>query len=117
MPQTTQGLTYPDSAGHTRLWEHIQQLAEDVDALVGPNRTQSGEAELPFATTTTANVAVVFDEPFSAPPKVTVTAGNVAINCSWSAVTATGFTAYGRRLEGATQGSPVTVHWQAHGPR
>lgn len=31
MPDTPNGLTYPDSAGHTRLWEHIQALAEDVD--------------------------------------------------------------------------------------
>ena len=36
MPQTPEGLTYPDSSGHTRLWEHFQQLAEDVDDLVGP---------------------------------------------------------------------------------
>lgn len=33
MPQTPKGITYPDSSGHTRLWEHFQALAEDADAL------------------------------------------------------------------------------------
>jgi hypothetical protein len=31
MPTTPRGLTYPDDSGHVRMWEHIQQLAEDVD--------------------------------------------------------------------------------------
>ena len=31
MPQTPLGLTYPDDQGHTRLWEHFQTLATDVD--------------------------------------------------------------------------------------
>jgi hypothetical protein len=31
MPDTARGLTYPASTGHTRLWEHYQALAEDVD--------------------------------------------------------------------------------------
>lgn len=32
MPTTPNGITYPDSSGHTRLWEHLQELANDVDA-------------------------------------------------------------------------------------
>lgn len=32
MPTTSNGLTYPASTGHTRIWEHIQTLAQDVDA-------------------------------------------------------------------------------------
>lgn len=36
MPTTTTGLVYPDDTGHTRLWEHLQALAESVhDALGG----------------------------------------------------------------------------------
>lgn len=31
MPDTSQGLTYPGSTGHARIWEHLQALAEDVD--------------------------------------------------------------------------------------
>ncbi|MEV7263965.1 hypothetical protein AB0N38_10480 [Micromonospora aurantiaca] len=34
MPDTPLGITYPGSTGHTRLWEHFQTLAEDVDALL-----------------------------------------------------------------------------------
>lgn len=40
MPSTSRGYVYPDSSGHTRLWEHLQTLAVDVDdditALLGP---------------------------------------------------------------------------------
>jgi hypothetical protein len=32
--KTSLGLTYPLSSDHTRLWEHIQQLAADADALL-----------------------------------------------------------------------------------
>lgn len=31
MPTTGRGYVYPSSAGHTRLWEHLQALAESVD--------------------------------------------------------------------------------------
>ena len=118
MGTTPEGITYPDSTAHTRLWEHFQQLAEDVDDLIGPLRIEAGEASLPFSSTTTANVSVAFSTAFSAPPlAIMVTAGNVAINCSWASPSASGFIAYGRRLEGATQGSPVTVNWVAIGPR
>lgn len=30
MPNTAEGVTYPDSGGHTRLWEHLQTLATTV---------------------------------------------------------------------------------------
>ena len=117
MPQTTQGLTYPDSSGHTRLWEHLQQLAEDVDDLIGLNRTQSGVSSIPFDNDATQYVNVVFPEAFSDVPNVTCSAQNVGINVSAHNITATGFTLYGRRLEGATQGTPVNAQWIAHGPR
>lgn len=32
MPDTPLGFTYPASTGHSRLWEHLQELANDVDA-------------------------------------------------------------------------------------
>ena len=117
MPTTPEGIVYPDSSGHTRLWEHFQTLADSIDTLLGSLRIEAGEVSLPFSNTTTANAAVSFGEAFSGTPFVVVTAGNVGINCSWAAVSASGFTAYGRRLEGATQGSAVTVNWVAIGPR
>ncbi|RKN38445.1 hypothetical protein [Micromonospora endolithica] len=33
MPDTSRGITYPSSTGHTRIWEHFQTLADDVDGL------------------------------------------------------------------------------------
>ena len=34
MPSTPRGLTYPDSTGHTRLWEHLQNLATTTEAAI-----------------------------------------------------------------------------------
>lgn len=34
MPTTGTGLTYPASSGHTRLWEHLQTLAQNVHAAI-----------------------------------------------------------------------------------
>lgn len=38
MPDTTLGITYPASTDHTRLWEHFQEMAEDVDGLIDDDR-------------------------------------------------------------------------------
>ena len=35
MPTTPKGLVYPDSSGHTRIWEHLQTLASGVDSKLG----------------------------------------------------------------------------------
>lgn len=34
MPTTADGIVYPTSGGHTRLWEHLQALAESVQARI-----------------------------------------------------------------------------------
>lgn len=34
MPNTSLGITYPASTDHDRIWEHIQEVASDVDALL-----------------------------------------------------------------------------------
>ncbi|MDW3849649.1 hypothetical protein NMK34_23835 [Micromonospora sp. BRA006-A] len=34
MPDTSLGITYPASTDHTRIWEHFQTLAQDVDDLL-----------------------------------------------------------------------------------
>lgn len=54
MPNTTRGITYPASTAHTRLWEHLQTLAETVDdALedVGPTAWTAFTPQLYDATT------------------------------------------------------------------
>lgn len=59
MPQTASGLTYPDSSGSDRIWEHIQQLAADVEALqagklLGRRARNNGVADLTLAVSGTA---------------------------------------------------------------
>lgn len=40
MPLTPEGaIPTPDAAGHTRMWEHFQALADRVEELLYPNRT------------------------------------------------------------------------------
>lgn len=34
MPNTSLGITYPASTDHDRIWEHIQEVASDVDGLL-----------------------------------------------------------------------------------
>jgi len=34
MPDTSLGITYPASTAHTRLWEHLQAIADDVNGLL-----------------------------------------------------------------------------------
>lgn len=36
MPDTPNGFTYPGSGSHTRIWEHMQTLAEQIDAALNP---------------------------------------------------------------------------------
>lgn len=48
MGTTTHGIEYPDSTDHTRIWEHLQTLADDADALAVPI----------FATNTTRDAAI-----------------------------------------------------------
>lgn len=50
--QTPRGITYPESTDHTRLWEHIQEVAEDVDDILTIDRVQ---AEDTTSRTTSSN--------------------------------------------------------------
>lgn len=41
MPETPHGIVYPDSSGHTRLWEHLETLATSVDDAIGSDEWQT----------------------------------------------------------------------------
>ena len=65
MPQTTNGFVYPASSDHTRIWEHLQNLAESVDVawpamrqldLSGPG---AGPISASFTQTTAATLLFV----------------------------------------------------------
>lgn len=97
MPQTTRGLVYPDSTGHTRTWEHWQTLAETADAAINTAeqnaeqntatavhatplvQTGSGSTGAAVAAGAYGDVVVTFPTPFAA-----TTPGPVAIPASTS---------------------------------
>lgn len=54
MPDTALGITYPASTGHARIWEHLQALAEDVDALLTKPPTGSASSTTTQTTTSTS---------------------------------------------------------------
>lgn len=58
--QTNYGLTYPEPGDHTRLWEHFQQLAEDVDntRAASPIRVESRSTDQTIANATTEAVVI-----------------------------------------------------------
>jgi hypothetical protein len=47
MPTTPTGIVYPDSAGHTRMWDHLQALADSThDAISGDGWVDYPGAEI-----------------------------------------------------------------------
>lgn len=58
MPQTDRGIVYPDSAGHTRLWEHLGTLAETADAAMD---TEAARIDAAVAAARPQPVALAFN--------------------------------------------------------
>jgi hypothetical protein len=80
MGQTARGLVFPDSGGHTRIWEHLESLANTADAAIGlavmPGNLKiaSGSATLNLSNAANGSVAVTFPAGrFTAAP---ITVGN-----------------------------------------
>lgn len=69
MPDTSLGITYPSSTDHTRMWEHFQTLAQDIDNLITQGRISgsriatgtvaAGSADSASVTTTEISIASV----------------------------------------------------------
>lgn len=54
MPVTPNGINYPASNAHTRLWEHFQTLATDTDELIAEHARGNADMHLQiYAATTT----------------------------------------------------------------
>lgn len=66
MPTTPRGLLYPDSSGHTRIWEHLQALAESaddtLDAILSllPIRVAVGKATINISGAASGAVTIAF---------------------------------------------------------
>lgn len=63
MPDTSLGITYPASTEHTRTWEHMQALAQDVNDLIAGGRVSgsriaTGVRDAVFTNITGVEVAI-----------------------------------------------------------
>jgi len=59
MPETPNGIIYPDASAHTRLWEHFQALADSVDTALGSLLSPSVSTSLPASSGWTVPAASV----------------------------------------------------------
>ncbi|MEV4384399.1 hypothetical protein AB0J68_01520 [Micromonospora sp. NPDC049580] len=57
MPDTSLGLTYPASTAHTRIWEHIQELANDANAALVTRTPLLDSAQVSAVTTLTTTMS------------------------------------------------------------
>lgn len=116
MPQQTPNvaLTYPEATDHTRLWEHLQTLADDVDRLLP--FIQYGTVDITGDGSDTARETLIFPTPFGSTPSVFVTPQNNSLaNVTLVNPTPVQTDLSLRRVDGGTVGSTTTVHWVAVG--
>lgn len=98
MPNTARGITYPTADDHTRLWEHLQTLAQTADTaisngLTAANTRAGGTQNLNAAaanTYYTINVAFPAGR-FTAPPAVVPAASDARVSIYAQSVTKDGF--------------------------
>lgn len=90
MAETARGYVYPDATAHTRLWEHLQDLAESVQDDIAAASGSATNASTTNTTTSTSATPVpgstVVGVTFVAPPsgRVLITAPMI-INASVAA--------------------------------
>lgn len=113
MPTTERGLVYPDSAGHTRLWDHLQALADSVEAefdrqpfapVTGTDATLNTGSQTVWTTDPNPAIAT-FAAPASGRVKVTFTAYMV----NTAASTSTGNAYGGCKISGGITRDPTSL--------
>lgn len=103
--QTSKGITYPESTDHTRLWEHFETLADDVNDLltVGDNEAEDTSSRTTTSTSYTDASGGAFSTTITVPPsgRVMVAVRSTQRNSttlntitSWQAVGSTSGTVY-----------------------
>jgi hypothetical protein len=125
VPSTSRGYTYPDSTGHTRIWEHFEELADDIDTDLAavfallPVRVAAGAVNVTLTAAASGNAAIVFPVGrFTVSPLVVALLNNApggtakfvprAIN-----VTASGADIYVYTGDSSTQTGTAGVSWIA----
>lgn len=58
MPDTSLGITYPASTAHTRIWEHVQTVADDVNTLLALPAMVEADGAASNAITATSFAAI-----------------------------------------------------------
>lgn len=125
MPETPSGIVYPDASSHTRLWEHLQALAESAEAAfleqlsTLPARVAAGAVIVNVSSAATGTAAITFPAGrFEVPPIVKLTnmggTGASVFNLQGSALTKDGMTVTAiHRDGGSTATAAINVHWEA----
>lgn len=120
MPNTGLGITYPDSSGHTRLWEHLQTLAQTADAAVqlstprGYSIIQPGNSA--SMTTSAVDLAgLTVDVPTTAASGLLIVTMSLDVNCT-AFTSATAFTG-NLVVDGVPQAGNIVRTIQANGDR
>lgn len=117
MPDTPLGITYPAEASHTRLWEHFQTLAEDVDALLQARpKIVRGVQTVTLSSSSSATATVDYTAAgFTAAPVIIATGRNSQY-MAFTGVPGTTSCSVGLRyLPGTNVSVSVDVSWVAIG--
>jgi hypothetical protein len=80
MGTTSRGYRYPESTDHTRLWEHIENLADDIDADVKVPLSGFGQRKQANATSALSLSTTLTDVP-GCSVSVTVAGANAYVIC------------------------------------
>lgn len=59
MPTTSLGITYPGSSDHTRLWEHFQTMANNINAIMVGGKLSGARIASTVIETDSANITTV----------------------------------------------------------
>ncbi|MFF9097554.1 hypothetical protein ACF1AX_31085 [Streptomyces sp. NPDC014802] len=116
---TPKGIRFPESTDHTRLWEHFQNLATDVDGLItiGSAEAEDTASRTTTSTTYTDATGGAFSCSVTVPPsgKVMVAirstqrnSGSLNTITSWRAVGSTSGTVY-------TENDTAALIWSGSG--
>lgn len=124
MPETDLGVIYPDSSGHTRIWEHLQTLAATATAAIrdalAALQEAAGRTTVSLNNAASGSTAVTFPaNRFTAAPAVTATinASSTTYVAGTGPSSVTGVTIIAFHRTGAASTANLTVSWIARSIR
>lgn len=112
MPDTSLGITYPASTGHTRLWEWLQEMADDVNGIFVRRNPLYGRGKLsaPQALTNTVTDLAGCSVTINVPTPQAVAWVQMAMDCTLiTAGTASTLAVLNAMVDGVVQADPQPV--------